>query len=102
MNQYRLKGCRRCGGDLARDEGDWICLQCGAYSYVGLYNDSGAAPATLPEWPAGFALPDVPSDPGQSKGAGYRHWNRGVAFPGFACSQTARAALALHCSTGLP
>ena len=34
---YRLKACRKCGGDLAFDEGDWICLQCGVYYYVGLY-----------------------------------------------------------------
>lgn len=37
MNIYALKGCRKCGGDLARDDGDWRCLQCGAYFYVGLY-----------------------------------------------------------------
>ncbi|MYC28883.1 MAG: hypothetical protein F4X65_02180 [Chloroflexi bacterium] len=37
MDYFRLKACGRCGGDLARDDGDWICLQCGAYSYVGLY-----------------------------------------------------------------
>ena len=37
MNIYRLKACRKCGGDLARDDGDWRCLQCGSYSYVGLY-----------------------------------------------------------------
>ena len=39
MNHYRLKACRRCGGDLVRDETDWICLQCGSYSYVGLYSE---------------------------------------------------------------
>ena len=27
---------------MARDGGDWICLQCGSYAYVGLY--SGAEP----------------------------------------------------------
>ena len=37
MDYFRLKACGRCGGDLARDDGDWICLQCGAYFYVGLY-----------------------------------------------------------------
>ncbi len=41
MNYYRLKACGKCGGDLARDEGDWICLQCGTYFYVGLYRPAG-------------------------------------------------------------
>ena len=40
MNNYILKACRRCGGDLAMDNGDWICLQCGRYAYVGLYGRS--------------------------------------------------------------
>ena len=35
--RFRLKGCKKCGGDLALDEGDWICLQCGTYYYVHLY-----------------------------------------------------------------
>lgn len=38
MNNYILKACRSCGGDLAKDCDDWICLQCGRYSYVGLYS----------------------------------------------------------------
>ena len=38
MNNYILKACRSCGGDLAKDGDDWICLQCGRYSYVGLYS----------------------------------------------------------------
>ena len=37
MNQYRLKACGKCSGDLALDDGDWICLQCGTYYYIGLY-----------------------------------------------------------------
>ena len=37
MNWYRLKTCIKCQGDLAADEGDWICLQCGTYYYTGLY-----------------------------------------------------------------
>ena len=51
MNHYRLKACGKCGGDLARDEEDWICLQCGAYSYIGLYRQAGlrlAMPANVP------------------------------------------------------
>ena len=38
LNNYILKACRSCGGDLAKDCDDWICLQCGRYSYVGLYS----------------------------------------------------------------
>ncbi len=50
MNWFRLKTCIKCQGDLAADEGDWICLQCGTYYYTGLYqqpshiNDSPPAP----------------------------------------------------------
>ncbi len=39
MNLYRLGVCLKCRGDLAYDDGDWICLQCGAYYYTGLYLD---------------------------------------------------------------
>ena len=49
MNNYILKACRSCGGDLARDGEDWICLQCGRYSYVGLYSQ--------PESPMDSLLP---------------------------------------------
>ena len=38
MNKLLLKACRRCSGDLTLDGDDWICLQCGAYHYVGLYS----------------------------------------------------------------
>ena len=37
MKIYRLGACLKCHGDLAYDEGDWICLQCGVYYYTGLY-----------------------------------------------------------------
>ena len=39
MNWFCLKACTKCGGDLAVDDGDWICLQCGTYYYTGLYPD---------------------------------------------------------------
>lgn len=39
VNWFRLKACVKCGGDLALDEGDWLCLQCGTYYYMGLYQD---------------------------------------------------------------
>ena len=38
MSWFRLKACPKCLGDLASDDGDWICLQCGTYYYTGLYN----------------------------------------------------------------
>lgn len=44
MELYRLKACTKCGGDLAFDEGDWICLQCGTYYYVGLYRSRPPRP----------------------------------------------------------
>ena len=37
MKIYRLGACLKCRGDLALDEGDWLCLQCGLYYYTGLY-----------------------------------------------------------------
>ena len=37
MNWFCLKACTKCCGDLAVDDGDWICLQCGTYYYTGLY-----------------------------------------------------------------
>ena len=37
MNLYRLGVCLKCRGDLAYDDGDWLCLQCGTYYYTGLY-----------------------------------------------------------------
>lgn len=30
---WRLKSCRKCGGDLVLDEGDWRCVQCAQYYY---------------------------------------------------------------------
>ena len=37
MNRFHLKACAKCQGDLVLDEGDWLCLQCGTYYYIGLY-----------------------------------------------------------------
>lgn len=37
MNWFRLKTLIKCQGDLAADQGDWLCLQCGTYYYTGLY-----------------------------------------------------------------
>jgi len=47
VNWFRLKTCIKCQGDLAADEGDWICLQCGTYYYTGLYqfqSNAGSEP----------------------------------------------------------
>ena len=33
MNAWRLKGCRKCGGDLCHEDGAWGCIQCGRYYY---------------------------------------------------------------------
>lgn len=60
MNSYLLKGCRKCGGDLARDCGDWICLQCGSCYYVGLYRRGEPAaepPAAAASQALSIALP---------------------------------------------
>ena len=43
MNWFRLKACLKCHGDLALDEGDWLCLQCGTYYYAGLYRSNQTA-----------------------------------------------------------
>lgn len=40
MNLYRLGACLKCRGDLAHGDGDWICLQCGTYYYIGLYPET--------------------------------------------------------------
>ena len=41
MSWFRLKACPKCQGDLASDDGDWLCLQCGTYYYTGLYRNGG-------------------------------------------------------------
>ena len=43
LNWFRLKACAKCG-DLAQDDGDWICLQCGTYDYIGLYSNKNVLP----------------------------------------------------------
>lgn len=58
VSSYLLKGCKKCGGDLAPDYGDWVCLQCGAYYYVGLYRRrelAGELPASA-AGPSGQAV----------------------------------------------
>jgi len=67
VNQFRLKACLKCGGDLALDEGDWLCLQCGRYYYVGLYRHKRwvqvHAPQVQPDNNKSWAvLPVAPRD----------------------------------------
>ena len=61
MNHYRLKACGKCSGDLALDDGDWICLQCGTYYYIGLYRRDYPA-FDLP----GAGRPEMPDLPLQA------------------------------------
>ncbi|PKB63739.1 MAG: hypothetical protein BZY80_05690 [SAR202 cluster bacterium Io17-Chloro-G2] len=49
MLHFHLKACSKCHGDLALDEGDWICLQCGTYYYTRLYRTPIQLPMRLPE-----------------------------------------------------
>ncbi len=65
MLRFRFKACIKCCGDLALDDGDWICLQCGTYYYVGLYR--GAKPVE----PVGMTRPvgaESRREGGRSKG----------------------------------
>lgn len=59
MTLFRFKACTKCGGDLALDEGDWLCLQCGKYYYVGLYPYRDREPVAV-RWqfprPRGFQV----------------------------------------------
>ena len=48
MLQFHLKACSKCHGDLALDEGDWLCLQCGTYYYTRLYRTPVPLPAQMP------------------------------------------------------
>lgn len=54
VNCFKLKSCGKCRGDLALDEGDWLCLQCGTYYYIGLYPASRAGPVPWKRQGAGI------------------------------------------------
>lgn len=60
VNWFRLKDCIKCQGDLAADNGDWICLQCGTYYYTGLYRPHRQADDKPP-----ISDTDVPFQPGK-------------------------------------
>jgi len=55
--QFHLKACSKCGGDLALDQGDWCCLQCGTYYYTRLYRR-----LRLPERPVRIDVGQVPPE----------------------------------------
>lgn len=76
MTWFRLKACPKCQGDLASDEGYWLCLQCGTYYYTGLYNGSepnwACRPVSGPEaggQPNGLLT--SPTKPGGRNGPDY-------------------------------
>ena len=62
MNWFRLKTCIKCQGDLAADQGDWLCLQCGTYYYTGLYQlPSHTNDSPPPQGPIASQRPDEKS-----------------------------------------
>ena len=69
MNWFRFKSCAKCGGDLVLDQGDWLCMQCGTYYYVGLYQQPSNPEEPNPQPPnppAQKGLDAVPSGPNAS------------------------------------
>jgi len=84
VNWFRLKTCIKCQGDLAADEGDWICLQCGTYYYTGLYRfQSNADDAPPAPSPAAIERPEQKTTgAGQAPAfAASAHPSTGVAAP---------------------
>ena len=101
MHNYRLKACRRCGGDLARDEGDWICLQCGSYCYVDLYRDSEMPLSTFVDWSPDSRQPERLTQPGQNISPGQRQWNMGLVLRGLPGAGAGRPVQQLSCPVAL-
>jgi hypothetical protein len=66
--RFRLKGCGKCGGDLALDEGDWLCLQCGTYYYVNLYTYTNARHGEVRRRPPGLPGGGLPWPPATKGG----------------------------------
>ena len=46
MSWFLVKACPKCQADLASDDGDWLCLQCGTYYYGTLPQFSSPAYGT--------------------------------------------------------
>lgn len=66
--RFLLKACVRCGGDLALDDGDWQCLQCGRYYYVRRNLASPPSREVLSSWREQLRRPspgDAPPPPRQ-------------------------------------
>lgn len=59
--QLNMKACTKCGGDLALDQGDWLCLRCGTYYYTGLYRL--ARPGKPQPWGENFSGSPRPGSP---------------------------------------
>ena len=70
MALFRFKACTKCGGDLALDDGDWLCLQCGKYYYVGLYRHRDREPA-----PVRWQFPKTRGFGTHDRGGGSRCWS---------------------------
>ncbi len=65
-DRFLLKACVRCGGDLALDDGDWQCLQCGRYYYARRKADTPLPGDVLSRWREQLRRPlpgDVPPSP---------------------------------------
>ena len=121
MSWFRLKACPKCHGDLALDDGDWLCLQCGTYYYTGLYTYSRInrvnRPVSGPEAGSGSngqsssqaepGIPNVPHGPNAPDDCPQRQekslaWALGVnpavasAAPGFTADLTADSLMPGH------
>ena len=91
MLRFWLKACTKCGGDLALDEGDWICLQCGTYYYVRLYpgldqRHRPEAPRRSGKGPQGLPLGKAIPTPAAFDPRGLRGFDPGVMAVGLAAA----------------
>ena len=59
---WKIKGCRRCGGDVSLEDGLWRCLQCGRYYCL---ERSGLIGPPLGE---GHVVPTEADEPGAGHG----------------------------------
>ena len=50
MGRFVFRGCRRCGGDLFVNQGDWQCLQCGRYPQAQRSQTQRPLPAVASEF----------------------------------------------------
>lgn len=66
MMSWCLKGCSRCGGDLALQEEEWRCWQCGHYYYANLLGP-GATFTELASPPLEGVAPGDPAPRGPGR-----------------------------------